>query len=126
MFDKLTVLQTAHDMAAHAAARQGVLAENIANADTPGYKRRDVAPFAEVFARASNAGPVLATRPGHFRPLALSHETRPDRSAAAAPNGNSVSIEREMMRSAEARHQHDLALSIFRSLSAVLRTALGR
>ena len=126
MFEKLTVLQTAHDMAAHAAARQAVLAGNIANADTPGYKRQDIQPFAEVFARSGGSDFAQATRAGHISSSAMQAAIGPDTTAPSAPNGNSVSIEREMMRSAEARQQHDLALTVFRSLSAILRTSLGR
>jgi len=127
MFEKLTVLQTAHDMAAHAAARQGVLAGNVANADTPGYKRRDLQPFAEVFARAAAAPMKLqAPRAGHVATGGLQAAIREDTAAPRAPNGNSVALETEMMRSVEARHQHDLALTIFRSLSGILRSSLGR
>ena len=126
MFDKLTVLQTAHDMAAHAAARQTVLAGNIANADTPGYARRDLQPFAEVFARASSPLSFQATRAGHVGTGGMQAAVVADPGAPVAPDGNSVSLEREMMRSAEARHQHDLALTVFRSLTAILRSSLGR
>jgi flagellar basal-body rod protein FlgB len=126
MFERLTALQTAHDLAVHAAARQGVLANNIANADTPGFSRRDIQPFAEVFARGPESASMTVTRPGHVAIGALQAAIRPDTGAPAAPNGNSVSIETEMMRSAEARHQHDLALTVFRSLTAVVRSALGR
>ena len=47
-------------------ARQQVIAENIAHADTPGYRARDIADFA----RSSTSGPALqrprTTRPGHI------------------------------------------------------------
>ena len=33
--------------------RQEVLARNISNADTPGYRARDVTPFAQILARTS-------------------------------------------------------------------------
>lgn len=126
MFEKLTVLRTANDMAAHAAARQGVLAANIANADTPGFRRRDLQPFAEVFARATPASGGAGLRIGHVMSGSLQARVLQDASAPVSPNGNSVSIEREMLRSAEARQQHDMALTVFRSLSGILRSALGR
>jgi flagellar basal-body rod protein FlgB len=43
-----------------------------------------------------------------------------------APNGNSVSLESEMVKAAEVRQQHDMALSIYRSTSDILKLALGR
>ena len=39
---KLNVLQLASGLMAHASARQRVIAENVAHADTPGYKARDL------------------------------------------------------------------------------------
>ncbi len=46
--------------------RLGVLANNIANADTPGYKARDI-DFSEVLAGAdSKPGSLSATQPGHI------------------------------------------------------------
>ena len=47
MFDRIGLMQMAQSMARQAALRQGAIAENIANADTPGYRVRDVASFAE-------------------------------------------------------------------------------
>ena len=45
MFENLQVFKIAHAMAVHAGKRQSVIAANMANADTPGYRARDVAPF---------------------------------------------------------------------------------
>jgi flagellar basal-body rod protein FlgB len=42
------------------------------------------------------------------------------------PNGNSVSVEREIFRAAGIRQQHEMALAISQSLSGALRSALGR
>lgn len=42
MDTKLSLLRLASDLAAHAATRQSVIAENIAHADTPGYRARDI------------------------------------------------------------------------------------
>jgi flagellar basal-body rod protein FlgB len=43
-----------------------------------------------------------------------------------APNGNSVSLEREMMRAAETRQSHDMALAVYGTARGILRAALGR
>ena len=48
MFEKLEIFRMAHAMSVHAGARQSVVAQNIANADTPGYAARDVRPFKEI------------------------------------------------------------------------------
>ncbi len=126
MFDIPDVMRMAQSMARHAAARQSVIAENIAQADTPGYRARDLPAFADSY---HAAGGLRATRAGH-----LGGGAGPDGAAAQidraaptrAPNGNTVSLEREMMRAAENRQNHELALAIYGSARAVLRTALGR
>ena len=45
MFEKLELTRMAQGLAAHAGARMGVIAKNVANADTPGYKAQDIPDF---------------------------------------------------------------------------------
>lgn len=122
--NKVEVLSMARAMAAHAAARQGVIAGNVANADTPGYRARHLPSFAEVWdsrgqaLRSTRAGHLAASGQVAMRPLADT--------ASLSPNGNSVSLEAEMVAAADARQAHDFALAIHRSLSGAVRTTLGR
>ena len=124
----LTLLRLSSQLAAHSAARQTVITENIAHADTPGFRARDVPDFAD----SLNSGPALAaqvTRPGHiaFGADANGFEAREIASfGAETPNGNSVSLEDQMMRGAEVRQNHDLALGVYRKTMDILRTGLGR
>ena len=117
MFEPLAINGMAHALAAHASARQGVIAANVAHADTPGYRARDVEPFAETFRRLQTAPPRSTAEP-RLLPV--------DPGTALAPNGNSVSLDREMMKAVEARHQFDMALTITQSASTIIRTTLGR
>ena len=125
---KLSLLRLASDLAAHSTARQTVVTQNVANADTPGYRARDLPDFAETL----SAGPAFSartTRPGHldFGVHARGFEAREVAAfGAETPNGNSVSLEDQMLRSAEARRNHDLALGVYRKTLDVLRTSLGR
>lgn len=125
MFGKLDVTRMAQALAAHAGARQGIVAQNVANADTPNYKARDMPAFAEAYA-AGGAGAMRSTRSGHIE----AHATlRPDARAvpgAASPDGNTVALEAEMVRAVEVRQQHDMALSVYRSVSDIVRSSLGR
>ena len=107
MFEKLELTRMAQALAAHAGARMGLLAQNVANADTPGYKARDLPDFAQVFASAAGAEPLLTK-------------------GAADPNGNSVSLEDQMVRMADVRQSHEMAMAIYRSTSGIVRAALGR
>ncbi len=113
MFEIPDVMRVAQMMARHSAARQVTLAENVANADTPGFKARDLPSFA---AMLNDGGPLDWDRAARVDP------TSPTR----APNGNSVSLEDQMMRAAQTRQSHDLAMAVYSSARNILRTALGK
>lgn len=127
MFEnRVKVLGMARAMAAHAAARQGLIAQNVAHADTPGYRPRDLPSFASAL-REANAGALRQTRPGHIAGGPGAVTLRPVTLAGTpSPNGNAVSLEQEMVRAAEVRQAHDLALAIQGKLSGTIRMALGR
>lgn len=124
MFQNLEIFRMAHAMASHAGARQAVIARNMANADTPGYAAQDIAPFAESYARGETR--LRASRAGHVGASPGDHElaARPD--APRDPNGNSVSLETEMLNAVAVKRQHDRALAIYKSSLTVLRAAIGR
>jgi flagellar basal-body rod protein FlgB len=117
MFDRLEIFSLASAQARHAAARQAVVARNIANADTPGYRARDIADFAETLRQMQTRD---AGRAGE-----LSFRTK-DAGTPASPNGNSVSLELEMLRGIEAQRAHSRALRVYGSALGILRASIGR
>lgn len=126
MFKKLELTAMAQAMAAQAGARMGVIARNIAHADTPGYKAADLPAFADTY-RGLAAGGLRQTRPGHLAGFGMQAASLPRPSpGTAAPNGNTVSLEAEMVKAAQARQDHEMALAIYRGTSAVVRASLGR
>lgn len=127
MFDKLEIFQLSSGMARHAGQRQSAIARNVAHADTPGYRSVDIPDFSEQVARAQTGSAMRATRAGHFAMgPGSSLELRPERAVSTKPNGNSVSIEREMVRAAETRQQHNTSIAIYKSTIDILRSSLGR
>lgn len=114
MFNDLKVLTEAAALARYAAARQEVIAENIANADTPGFKARDLEPFEAVYSRR------LQTRDG-----AAAAPRLVENRDGASPNGNTVSLEDQMWRSAAAARQHETAVTLYAKTLSILRVALG-
>lgn len=127
MFTGLNVFKMAYAMSTHAGQRQAVIAKNIANADTPEYRAKDIESFQDSYATSADTG-MRASRAGHIDKLS-GPETgwsvhTPD--APLDPNGNSVSVELEILKSVETKRQHDRALAIYRSSMNVLRTSLGR
>ena len=123
MFEKLEVMRMAQSMAAHASSRQQVIAQNVANADTPRYRARDVASFAETYQAPGLT--MRQTRAGHTAGLMGGGVAVNDQPGREAPNGNTVSLETEMMKAGEVRHQHQMALSIYRTALDILRTSAG-
>lgn len=126
MFSDLNVFKLAFAMAQHAGKRQAVVAQNMANADTPGYRARDIESFQSAF-RGTEGGEMRASRAGHFNAPANGGVWREFQTQDATdPNGNSVSVEQEMMKGVEVKREHDRALAIYRASLSVLRTSLGQ
>ena len=126
MFTDLNVFQTAMAMASHASHRQNVAAQNLANADTPGYRARTLADFKDSYRLGDHKG-MRATREGH-RGFAAAENSWviEETDSPSDPNGNSVSVELEMVNAANIRSQHNRALAVYRSSMTLLRTSLGR
>ena len=127
MFSDLNVFKLSYAMATHAGQRQAIIAQNVANADTPGYRARDIADFDSAYRTDDAASGMRASRAGHFNasPDTMSWgEITPD--GPTDPNENAVSVELEMVKGVEAKRQHDKALAIYKSSLNVLRASLGR
>jgi flagellar basal-body rod protein FlgB len=127
VFDSIKTIGMAKEMALHAAGRQAVVAANVANADTPGYRAGDLRAFPETY-RGGATLALRTTRPEHVGAAASGRQPAvvPDRDAEPSPNGNTVSLETELVRSASAKRQHDVSLAIYRSSLDILRASLGR
>lgn len=132
MFADLNVFRTAHAMAVHAGQRQSIVAQNMANSDTPGYQARDIVPFAQMVSTGTTKGTsnteMRASRAGHLHGESGGSPVWETfiRPGTADPNGNTVSLETEMFKAIEVKRQHDRALAIYKSSLAILRTSLGR
>ena len=128
MFTSLDVFQSAQAMARHAAKQQSVVATNIAHANTPDFKAMTVpervADTESTAKRTRDGGP----RAGHFQlgGTASSPDAVVDKSAQMSPNGNSVSLETEMLKSIEAERHHKRAMTVYQSALTVLRNSIGR
>lgn len=118
MFDRLEIFSLASSLARHSAARQAVVAQNIANADTPGYRARDITSFEDTLRAMEQAGGARQSDPLPVRTF--------DAGTPASPNGNSVSLEIEMLRGIEAQRAHSRALRVYGSALSILRTSIGR
>lgn len=112
--------------------RQGLLAENVANAETPGYRGRDLQQydFADRAAGFSSAGVTTsATQPMHFSVSSSDSSAFQAQRMAnfeITPEGNGVTLEDEMMKVTTNLMDYQAATSLYQKSIKILRTAMGR
>ncbi len=114
--------------------RQRVLAENVANADTPGYAAQDLKrlDFSGVL-QAQRAGAVATARThsAHLAGAQMSagsqgFDTADDGDFETTPSGNSVVVEEQMMKVAANQMDYQAATTLYMKSVSLLRIALGR
>jgi flagellar basal-body rod protein FlgB len=110
------------------ATRQTAVAQNVANANTPGYRAVDAVPFDAVLGGAE-AVRLAATAPGHIRPGAVGGTgvaLRQVPGADANHSGNTVSMERELMAASEVASAYALDSGVAKAFQRmVLASAKG-
>ncbi len=107
------------------AVRQSTVSGNIANANTPGYRARDVAPFAEVLDKTKLA--MTATNAQHigFTPShAEGTKVKKADTWDTVYSKNSVSLEQEMLKAGEVSRQHSLNTNIVKSFHRMLMSCV--
>ncbi|NJC41381.1 flagellar basal-body rod protein FlgB [Brevundimonas alba] len=107
--------------------RQRVIAENVANADTPGYVGRDLNQPADFAAAMRSGGRVQMVRTSamHIAPTgqASRFEATNAPDSETTLDGNSVVVEEQMLKMAESRMAYDAAIGIYQKSMQMLRMA---
>ena len=104
--------------------RQTAISGNIANANTPGYEALDVAPFDSVLQTSQLE--LAKSDPGHF---GLSNQPRENMEASQDDNwnvydsGNSVSLEKELVKAGEVNGAYALNNSVIKVFHRMLLTS---
>ena len=110
--------------------RQRVLAENIANSDTPNFKPRDLVEPKFDNATAGPVGPVgmMRTNAAHIGASGGSDSfaTNNNGGYETRPAGNAVSLEDEMQKSAANQMGFAAATSLYSKSLSLLKTAIGK
>jgi flagellar basal-body rod protein FlgB len=110
--------------------RQRLIAENIANASTPGYRPRDVdtSAFERMLASAASGAAgvtMVQTNPGHMAPgggvAQTSIVTRND--SETTMDGNAVVLEEQMARAAETRMAFETGIALYQKGLELVRLA---
>ncbi|HET9715338.1 MAG TPA: flagellar basal body rod protein FlgB [Pseudolabrys sp.] len=126
----IPILSMLHTRLGWTQARQRVLAENVANSDTPNFRARDLAPLKFDGPAAPPAALALArTSSGHIEGVGLSQSPFPDgnsRVFEVRPAGNAVSLEEEMMKVAANQMDFQTATALYTRSLNLIKTALGK
>lgn len=127
---KLPLFETMRQRMSYLSARQGVLAENVANANTPGYKAKDVEEpdFAAMAEGAGGAETLTVTNPMHISSAGTPEgefrtKVMPD--SESTPNGNSVVLEDQMMKVSSTQMDYATVTQLYRKALSMIRLAAG-
>jgi flagellar basal-body rod protein FlgB len=112
--------------------RQTVLAQNIANADTPHYRPNDLKAFTfeRALSNTKQLSPTMTTAghmPGQARDRDINvTQDRPKHNFEVAPDGNAVIMEEQMTKLADTGMTYQMVTNLYRKHVGLLRTVVGR
>lgn len=133
MFGDLPFLSALRSQMQWHSARQSVLAENIANADTPGFAAHDLQRVdheAQFSVEQPRAMAPARTDPKHIAGRAIANTTGFDNNRQqtfeVTPEGNSVVLEEEVMKMTANQLDYQTVATLYQKSLGMLRTAVGR
>jgi flagellar basal-body rod protein FlgB len=97
------------------AQRRTIVAANVANANTPGYRSADIAPFANLL-----EGSVVDLARTDLRHLSVpqaptAHDQQESSTDGAQHSGNTVDLEQEMLKTGDVSRAHLLNVAIIKA-----------
>lgn len=114
-------------------ARQRVLAENVANADTPRYVPKDLKALSfkdALRVGKTSSAELVRTHKNHIAAGVSSggsaFGTSTDNDFEKTPGGNAVVLEDQMMKVAENSFDYQMVSNIYSRSLGLIRTAIGR
>ncbi|MEQ8664720.1 MAG: flagellar basal body rod protein FlgB [Rhodospirillales bacterium] len=130
--DSLTLFGAVKKRLSWLGQRQEVLAQNIANANTPDYRASDVRPyeFRELVRREQMQINMVRTSgnqiEGQRRAIRDYYEDHTIKPYETTPDGNAVVLEEQMAKVNETAVSHRFTTEIYRKHLGMLKMALGR
>lgn len=119
--------------------RQGVIAQNVANSDTPNYRPKDLVKvdFADMLKTEMGGSAENGVRPVSVAVTNEKHLPNADQvmnvkakkqkdTYEVAPAGNAVIMEEQMMSAGQNMMDYNLMLNVYQKQVGMIRTALGR
>ena len=125
--EPIYLLDLASRRASWLAARQATLAGNIANANTPGYKAKDLANFSDVLNKTSLD--LVSTNTAHLATGGIAEGTTQAKTDTASgfevtESGNTVGLEQELIKAGDVNREYSMTTSIMKSFHAMLMASL--
>ncbi len=119
------VLDLASRQASWLLARENLVAQNVANANTPGYRATDLKPFEAALETTSLK--LATTSPRHISIPQSDFQAAAEETTEAKSDtylsGNDVSLEQEMMKGGEINRAYSLNASVVKAFEGMLRQA---
>jgi flagellar basal-body rod protein FlgB len=103
--------------------RQAVISDNLANADTPGYKAKNLLPL-----QSSSSIGLRRTSPMHIAGIGASSDAKvinDPNTRYETIDGNTVVIEDQMLKMTENNLEQRTTLGLMRKMTGLMRTAIG-
>ena len=130
---RATLFELISARAAWLGQREAVLGRNVANADTPGFRPRDLEPVGFDGLLRHAAGQTAGLQPARTAalhlaptaPVADAFRERPDAAYEATPSGNGVDLSGQMRKMALTELDHQLTTGLYRRYVGMVRTAIG-
>lgn len=129
--DKITLFNVVKKRLAWLGQRQEVISQNIANADTPEYRARDLKPFTfkDLVRQTEPPLRMEVTQASHLpgrRRRATDFVAAEERKPfETTPSGNSVVLEEQMAKMSESSVSHRLTTELYKKHLDMIRMAVG-
>lgn len=127
ILDAIEFFSVARQRMDYLTTRHRLIAENVANADSPSYRTQDLLPFEKAVRAAASSAP-RRTHELHLVGLRGPQSFRADRTADGwekAPNDNNVVLEQEMLKANEVMGAHALVSNLYKKHVDMVRTAFS-
>lgn len=129
--DKINLMQLMSKRMDYLAERHKVISQNVANADTPNYRARDLRQqnFTQALKDANSRQPLAMTQPNHLPPVtpqtkfAVDKDKKPYETSL---DKNGVVLEEQMMKMTQNQSDYTLNAELYNRYTSMAKMALSR
>jgi flagellar basal-body rod protein FlgB len=107
--------------------KQAVIAENVANVDTPGYKQLELKGFSFGDALKQAGAGMTVTDPRHIIPASMAGanaKTVASKDTEVLPSGNTVDIEQQMAEVSKTSLDYQTITSVYHKMMGLFKIAI--